>query len=262
MAIRMAQMVHQSLQILNENQGAVMAILTSVYVLATLVLVEFSKRQAKTNQQTLDFLAKVEHARHRPYVIFDIVYRDLVAYASIRNIGMSSALKINVSVTPRLQWDDQSGEIAFIKTGLAFLAPNREVSEPLGTLGTMTNMYPEFKFASAVCYQDGDGRTYEEPFLIDLSYIKAAAVISPRTVADELGDISKKLERIYDALSEPMLMRLIPEREFQRQEEAKRQEQRERYEAHRTASAETQRKGKAESVKAQTVTKMGDLARK
>jgi hypothetical protein len=250
-------MIHQSVQILNENQGAVMAVLTAIYVVATLVLVGLSKRQAQTNQQTLDFLAQVERSRKRPYVIFEIVYTDLVAYASIRNTGISPALDVRISVTPRLQWDKDSEEIAFIKTGLAFLAPNREVSEPLGVLENMNEMYPEFRFAGIIRYRDSEGKSYEEPFAIDLNYIKTAGVISPKTVADELQGISKSLEQIKEVLSEPMLMRLIPESEFQRQQEAKRQERKLRNEALQAAIAEAKQKN---APTARTSPKAEDIA--
>ncbi len=66
------------IQYLNANQGFVMAILTAVYVLATLVLVIVAHRQFALTQRSLDFASAAEKTKSRPYVLFDIVYEEMV----------------------------------------------------------------------------------------------------------------------------------------------------------------------------------------
>lgn len=96
---------------LNQNQGAVMAALTLIYVAATIILVFFALKQAKFAQQSLDQFRQAERNRYRPYVIFDVIWEEGVAYAAIKNSGISPALDVAVSVEPRLEWaDDKKGD--------------------------------------------------------------------------------------------------------------------------------------------------------
>jgi len=211
-------MLNQILHGLNANQGTVMVILTAGYLLATILLVRHSAKQTETIRRTLDFYDRAEHNRYRPYVIFDIVYEDCIAYARMRNMGISPALDIHVSVTPCLRWNDKENGVSFIENGITFLAPNRELSEPFGYLQSLLTHYPEFRFAGEVLYKDSAGVSYRETFAIDLSYVKTLSFIGKKTVEERLEAIERRLERLCETFSHPLSVLHTSEAEYQKQE--------------------------------------------
>ena len=205
---------------LNANQGFVMAVLTAVYVVATIILVAFVQRQASLAQKSLDFASRTEKAKYRPYVIFDIVYDDIVAYARLKNSGTSPAVDVRVSVSPRLRWKDKERGIGFIEEGVPFLAPDRELSEPFGWGEEFFKQYPDLNFSGSISYVDSDGDTYNENFAIGLSYLEETSSIGKIDLGRELEGIRKALERCHSSSFTP-LVRTIGESEYRDQEKAR-----------------------------------------
>lgn len=211
------------IEYLNANQGFVMTILTVVYVVATVVLVIVAQRQTALNQRSLNFATASEKAKYRPYVLFDIVYERVVAYARLRNSGASPAIDVRISVTPRLHWKDNEDGIGFIETGVSFLAPGRELSQPFGWTGEFFDQYPDLEFSGSVSYRDSEGHSYTETFALDLAYLKGMTYVGEIEVGRELEGIKKAIERFHSGSFKP-LIRTIGESEY-------REEERARYEA-------------------------------
>jgi hypothetical protein len=208
------------IEYLNANQGFVMAILTAVYVVATIILVAVTQRQAGLTHQSLLLAAEAEKAKYRPYLVFDIVYENLVAYARIRNTGVSVARNVKISVSPQLKWNDREAGIGFIEKGLAYLAPGREISQPFGWTKEFFNQYPDLNFSGKVVFEASDGTIFEESFAIDLGYLKGTTYISKIDTAKELEGIRKTLEKFHTASFKP-LIRTIDEDIYQQQELAR-----------------------------------------
>jgi hypothetical protein len=202
---------------LNANQGFVIGLLTAVYVIATVILVAVAQRQAALTQKSLDFASKSEKSKYRPYVIFDITYEKIVAYARLKNSGASPALDVRVSVSPRLGWKDRETGIGFIEKGVSFLAPNRELAQPFGWTTEFFAQYPDLKFSGDVKYRDSEGHEYSESFSIDLGYIKGMSYIGEVDPGKELEGIKKALDRFHSGMFKP-LVRTIDESKFQAQE--------------------------------------------
>jgi hypothetical protein len=72
---------------LNQNQGFVMAMLTFVYVIATIVIAVLSVKSNRLAQQNVETIVELEKNRLRPYVIFNLSssIRKRSMYASIKN---------------------------------------------------------------------------------------------------------------------------------------------------------------------------------
>ena len=199
-----------------------MAILTAVYVVATIILVFVAQRQSSLTQQSLDFASKAEKAKYRPYIVFDIVYEKVVAYARLRNSGASPAIDVRVSVSPRLKWNDEHDGIGFIEKGVSFLAPGRELSQPFGWTGEFFKKYPDLKFSGSISYKDSDGHTYSEGFSLDLSYLKGMTYIGEIDVGREIEGIRKAVEKFHSGSFKP-LIRTIGEAEYREEEKARRE---------------------------------------
>lgn len=225
---------------LNHNEGAALGLLALASALVSAVLVIITWWQASLSRKALALSLQAEKSRVRPYVIFEIVYEDLIANAMVRNIGVSPALNVRVAVTPELRFDKHERMIAFIEHGVAFLGPGRKVYEPLGTYELLYKNYAEFKFSGEVIYTDAENTAYREKFFIDLTYLKFAGMINPDKEVDKLGNIEKELEGIGDTLRKPMLVRYISEPEYQRQETARREERDKRHQAFLASQAAQQ----------------------
>lgn len=208
---------------LNDNQGFVMGILTAVYVVATVVLVMITNRQARLAKKVLDLSLKAEKAKHRPYVVFDVVYEEVVAYARLRNSGASPATNVRVSVQPRLCWKDKSEGVGFIEKGVAFLAPNRELSQPFGWTSEFFTQYPDLRFSGSISYEDSEAARYEERFEIDLSYVKGMTYIGEVDIGRELEGVKKALERFHNGGFRP-LVRTISEADYREEQNRQREE--------------------------------------
>jgi hypothetical protein len=212
---------------LNANQGFVTAVLTAVYVTATVILVALAQRQASVAQKSLDFASRAEKAKYRPYVTFDIVYDDIVAYARLKNSGVSPAINVRVSVSPRLRWEGKERGIGFIDEGVPFLAPARELSEPFGWGEEFFKQYPDLEFSGTVSYGDSDNNAYDENFAIGLKYLEEMSSIAAIDMGRELEGIKKALERFHGGSFKP-LVRTIGESEYRDQEKAQSEAARER----------------------------------
>lgn len=109
---------------LNQNQAVVMAMLTFVYVVATIVIAGLSIQTTRLAQKNLDMALQLERNRLRPYVVFNISSSTArkYTYASIKNRGLSAAYNVKVSIKPALvhHYDGQSPlthrEILFLTT--------------------------------------------------------------------------------------------------------------------------------------------------
>jgi len=215
------------IEFLNYNQGFVMALLTAVYVIATIILVWVAQRQAKLTQQSIDFAAKAEKAKYRPYLVFDIVYEKIVAYARLLNSGASPALDVKITISQRLKWKDNDDGIGFIEKGVSFLAPNRELSQPFGWTGEFFEQYPDLKFSGTISYKDAEGHAYSEAFSLDLSYLKGMTYIGEIDLGREVEAIKKALEKFHSPTFRP-LVRTIGESEYIERERELREAARQR----------------------------------
>src|SRR2546423_3644195 len=89
---------------LNQNQGFVMAILTVVYVVTTIIIALLTLKATRLSRKNLDMALELERNRLRPYVLFNISssIAQKNTFASIKNLGLTAAYNIRVSIKPKL----------------------------------------------------------------------------------------------------------------------------------------------------------------
>lgn len=182
---------------LNHNQGFVMAILTFVYVIATIVIAGLSVKGTRLAQKNIETMVDLERNRLRPYVLFNLTssIRKKSTYASIKNHGLTAAYNVKVSIEPPLvhHYDGQS---PLIRRDILFLPPHEEVTDHIDSSPAFHQQYPQPVFEGAVQYEDSNGRKYSEPFRIDLTFLKKRMYVRDASVADELKQLNKTLELI------------------------------------------------------------------
>jgi hypothetical protein len=210
--------VNNFIEYLNINQGAAIVFLTFIYVIATLFIVFASFHQARLTRRSLDSFRESERNRYRPYVFLDITYDKTAVFGVLRNTGISPALDVQVSVHPALilQWSPGT-EIGFVKEGMSFLAPGRELAEPFNDRQGFEELYPNLVFRGTIKYKDTSGSVYQEDFYIDMHYFKNSIYISEVEVGDELKRIAHTLQNFQKESFRP-LVRVINEAEYKEEQ--------------------------------------------
>ena len=174
----------------NSNQGIITALLTLVYIGATLWLADLARRQLR---QATD----LERSRTRPFVIFDLLVEHNSVFATVHNIGQTPAYDVRIVVAPNVQCllpSPREGvlDIAFVARGVEMLAPQRFIRALMGLWSRVQSTHPELRFEGTVSYRGLDGTSYSEPFLADLSAQEGLLYRAPK----DIDDVVQQLETI------------------------------------------------------------------
>ena len=188
---------------LNQNQGFVMALLTLIYVLATMVIAWLTLRATNLSKKNLDMAIQLEKSRTRPYVLFNISSSTVRkhTFSSIKNLGLTAAYNVTISIKPTLTYDG-SRESALTSQKILFLPPGEEVTDSIDSSPAFHQRYPEPVFEGAVEYEDSSANKYKEPFRIDLTFLKKRLYIREPSVADELKQVNETLAIIAKHLEQ------------------------------------------------------------
>jgi len=183
---------------INENNGLMMAILTLVYVIATVVIMLLTYQSIAIGKRHLEHLDNLEKQRARPYVFFDIQCRERCIWGVLKNIGVTPAIDVSVEVNPPfvVEWGvGGARECALCGSKVGFLAPGRELADLVGVSHDFYTQHERPVFDVAVTYKDVNGSSYNEKRVVDLSFGEQMA--SPQNeVAEELRKIAKQLEAL------------------------------------------------------------------
>jgi hypothetical protein len=85
---------------LNANEGATMAILTAVYVIATVVICIFNYKSAKATKEQTDEIHRQFDEENRPYVTMSLIYERKSFYGlRFTNHGKRIATQVKISLS-------------------------------------------------------------------------------------------------------------------------------------------------------------------
>lgn len=212
---------------LNQNQGFIMAILTFVYVIATIFLVYIawktskisteakeisedakliSSRAVEISQKQLEKIAELEENRVRPYVLFNIfsdensrTYSHIKNYG-LTNYGLTAAFNVKVSIIPELKIHGTEELDTLSSNLIKMLPPDFELKSVVGATHEFHTVYPQSKFDGFIEYENSKTKTFKESFSLDLSFMKRRIRAEEKSVTDELQTISSKLEKISEEI--------------------------------------------------------------
>lgn len=94
------------IQWFNQNNGFILAFLTLIYVLATLVIVRMMMSANRISVKSIEMIVRLEEERTRPSVFFQLSTQivDIVnVFASIQNLGLRTAYDIKIDIEPKLE---------------------------------------------------------------------------------------------------------------------------------------------------------------
>ena len=201
---------------LNQNQGAVIAVLTFVYVIVTTIYVITSvkivKKMKKSNdlvresnelsRQALIQSMQFEKERNRPYVIFDLILRKRAFYAIVKNIGKQPAYDVKITTEPEITRDIKSAaQVSFIEKGISFLAPNREIQDFVDVSPSFLKKHPATTFSVDVSYKDSEDELYQEKSNISTGFhmnrMSTTSLDNPiKNIERHLKDIANNIRTI------------------------------------------------------------------
>ncbi len=167
-----------------------MVVLTFVYVVATIVIVFFTRKSVTTT-------IALEKNRLRPYVIFNISSSTTshMTFASIRNLGLTAAYDVKVTIQPELE-GARGQPSSLTAYPILFLPPGDEVTDVIDFSPTFHQKYDNPLFEGSVEYRNHAGDRFNEPFRIDLTLLKKRTF-----TRDSIGDELKKINETLIAIS-------------------------------------------------------------
>lgn len=189
---------------LNDNQGAVMATLTFVYVATTIIIAYLSLKATRLSQKNIDTLADLEKNRMRPFVVFNISssISTKTTYASVKNLGLTAAHKLTITISPKLSSlrNGEEWESALTAHSILFLPARDEIEDVLDSSPSFYKKYPHPVFEGCVEYEDSESNKYKEPFEIDLTVLMKRMYVGKPSVTSELEGINETLKSIVTKL--------------------------------------------------------------
>ena len=219
------------IELTNKNQGSVMALLTLVYVLTTIGLAVIGLYSVRLTRRQLTLAVELERNRTRPFILFDLINRPPWVLAVIKNGGQTAAFQVKFNLSPELKIvlggqtmvprEEREIDITFIKQGISVMPPGREIETLIGTWSRVEDRYPNLRFEGKITYKDTQGREYNEPALLDLSFQKGLLHRETKDledVAKHLEEISKEIHHIGTGFHKP-LVRTISEDQHRREDE-------------------------------------------
>jgi len=192
---------------LNQNAGATLAVLTAVYVLATIVLTVVAIRGASISRQTLEATERLERERSRPYVTVNLVNQPRgVIQMVVENFGKTAAYDVKIQTTPEILIlhggegvhppAESEDPHPFIRHGIPFLPPRMLQKNVIAlSFKRFKAKYESKRFEGSVSCQDKDGHRYTDPLVIDLSIQEGLHFLTEYEVGKELHGILEVLRK-------------------------------------------------------------------
>ena len=190
-------MIEPFVSYLNANQGFVMAALTFVYVVATIVIVYFNKK-------TIDEMKEEREAESRPYLFAHLAFipgETKRCQLVLKNYGKSGAYIKSFSISPEIQLVKGPNDCAFFSKTI--IAPNQSIQ--LLVLDPMEQMH-EISYTVQLTYGDTLGnKWYSETYSLIQQYAgEAGSVTTNRGKMEKyqsaIIDISHSLDVIKNSM--------------------------------------------------------------
>jgi len=187
---------------LNSNQGAVMALLTALYVVATASMMRSMSRSNRLAQLSLSQSMLLDRQRTRPYVVFDLDFGNECSgcvHAVLVNKGLTAAYNVKVSITPAIEvvWgSDSPRPSGLIELPMASMAPGHREVDFLDTIPGFHQRQPDASFRGELVYEDASGTRYREPISFDFNYRKHVGAARSGNMHDDLQQIQKQLSEL------------------------------------------------------------------
>lgn len=154
------------IEYLDQHNGFIMAILTFVYVVFTILIFRANSKSVKEMKVTRE-------DENRPYIVTYIKSQPKgTVELFIENIGKTVARNIEISITPEFQFPKERplSKSTLLNNPIPNMPPNYKYSMFVGMYWDFKNedrTYPVFEVE--VNYEDSNDKSFTEQFIIDLN---------------------------------------------------------------------------------------------
>ena len=182
----------------NANQGFALVLLTLCYSIATGIIALIYHRSYNLSRDNLNLATELEKRRSRPYISFNIVQKDFLIEAVLRNDGLTPAKDVTITLDPKLTRSDGSVELEtpLTRNKIKQIFPRSEFSDTIDSGPEFFKKYPTACFKGTISYADLEGSRYNESLDIDLGFVKDLGYVSEESISSQLGKIAKNIETI------------------------------------------------------------------
>ena len=192
---------------LNQNDGATLALLTGVYVIATIILTVVTTRGTSIARRSLEAAERFERARSRPYVTLNLVNEPLgTIQLVIQNVGVSAAYDVQISTSPEIMIleggknvfpsEESEKRHPFIEKGVSFIPPSVKHMNVIAlAYSRFLSKYPTERFEGQITYFDVNRNKYVDPIVLDLSTLQGLTYITAYDAGEELHKLSEIIKK-------------------------------------------------------------------
>lgn len=181
----------------DNHSGAVMAFLTLVYVLASILMAYAMFRANRLSNYSILESKQLEMERKRPFVIFDIEIHNNVFFYVVKNIGLTPAKSIKISVSPEPKHKTTPFP-AFLKNKISFLAPGRSLESMLDTTASFLRKNIDITLDVKLEYEDVLRNLYSES--IPISFKEISNIVPVQNQKTQYDKISEEIKGIKDEI--------------------------------------------------------------
>ncbi|WP_142303555.1 hypothetical protein [Evansella halocellulosilytica] len=186
---------------LNQNQGAVLATLTFIYVVATILIF-------RANYSSVREMKKAREEENRPYII---VFTESIGNGGInlivKNIGKTLATNIEILSTPEIMHPKERplNKSNLFQSIIPNMAPNFQYTGFLGmgwNLKDSSNNFPVYNVV--VTYRGSHTKEYRDEYILDLNTSSKLLYMVERDINDlvnEFKDYKNKHNREMSELN-------------------------------------------------------------
>jgi hypothetical protein len=178
---------------LNANTGAIMAALTAVYVVCTVVLCVVAWRSNEISRRLYE-------ESIRPFLVPNFPVNRGVVLFTLQNIGKRPAT--NVSIVLETEVPTLNGkplnDHPFLKA-IKSVQPGPPLDILVNTGPQLAQVLSDAPVIVKLRYSDMRGQQYDEKHVLDLKGLLHRTSLRPDTVEDKLEKIAQQLERISSA---------------------------------------------------------------
>ena len=188
MVLSCSELVTQTVQWFNENQGFCMVLLTMSMVICSIVSCRIA--------------AHAIREQNRPHVVVSPCFIDHEYYfgVSLRNCGFSTAYDINFKwdTAPICPWPSMatSETSKFLREPIGSLRAGVGYKTFLGVIGDLKKQNADLVYRGTITYKDSTGKRYKEDIVVDFHMFDKRGIIPD----DNDSDSVKALMRITEQL--------------------------------------------------------------
>lgn len=187
------------------HEGFIRTILTSVYFVATLVMLAATLRSVRLAGETLAEMKAAHAEETRPDCIFDVAFDGHDMDVRVQNLGRTAACNLKLTLEPNLAiragWTGgghgpdnpwRISDLAMVAHPIEMLAPGERYTEHLDVSYRFFNNNPERVLRGRLEYEDEAGSKYRFDVDLDLApYAERSFVVE-----DDIEQLLGSLERL------------------------------------------------------------------